>query len=192
MNALTIMQQLKEPFSPRHIHWRTGSTTKDKKSCIPLAYIDARHVMGRLDQVLTPFCWQDTYSAEQPRAVRKTDRFTKENWNEQIPGRVTCGIGILFDGQWIWKYDGAGETNVEGEKGGMSDAFKRAAVKWGIGRYLYAMGSDIWVGLDGRNNPVMQSFTSPSGKQYQAPYALPEFALPDSWKAAGASGDEQS
>jgi hypothetical protein len=38
---------------------------------------------------------------------------------------------------WISRCDGADDTNIEGAKGGLSDAFKRAAVKFGIGRYLY-------------------------------------------------------
>src|SRR5690606_17516766 len=39
---------------------------------------------------------------------------------------------------------GAGNTDVEADKGGISDAFKRAAVKWGVGRYLYGVESP-WV-----------------------------------------------
>lgn len=45
----------------------------------------------------------------------------------------------LFDeeSEWVWKWDTGSESNVEKEKGQVSDAFKRAAVKWGIGRFLY-------------------------------------------------------
>jgi len=49
--------------------------------------------------------------------------------------------------EWIWKADGAGDTDVEAEKGAISDAFKRAAVKWGVGRYLYDLDSP-WVALE--------------------------------------------
>tara|TARA_R110000851_G_scaffold284617_1_gene438177 strand:- start:1290 stop:1529 length:240 start_codon:yes stop_codon:yes gene_type:complete len=42
-----------------------------------------------------------------------------------------------MDGEWVWKSDGAGETSIEGEKGGFSDAFKRAAVHFGYARELY-------------------------------------------------------
>jgi hypothetical protein len=45
------------------------------------------------------------------------------------------------------KADGAGDTDVEPEKGALSDAFKRAAVRWGIGRYLYGIGP-VWVSLE--------------------------------------------
>jgi hypothetical protein len=50
------------------------------------------------------------------------------------------------NGAWIWKADGAGATDVEGEKGMLSDALKRAAVRWGVGRYLYEMNSP-WVAI---------------------------------------------
>ena len=47
----------------------------------------------------------------------------------------------------MWKADGAGDTAVEADKGALSDAFKRAAVRWGVGRYLYGMPSP-WVGIE--------------------------------------------
>lgn len=95
-----------------------------------LAYIDARDVMNRLDEVCGPDAWQDRYT-------------------ETASGRVLCTIEILSqmpNGDWAWvaKSDGAGSTDVEGDKGGISDAFKRAAVKWGIGRYLYDLDAP-WV-----------------------------------------------
>lgn len=90
-----------------------------------LAYIDARDVMDRLDGVCGPENWQDEYT------VSPT-------------GLTICRIGIRVGDQWVWKSDGAGETAVEKQKGGISDALKRAAVHWGIGRYLYRLDSP-WV-----------------------------------------------
>src|SRR3546814_7172992 len=58
-------------------------------------------------------------------------------------GRLICTISILCGDQWISKSDGAGDTAVEGEKGAISDAFKRCAVKWGVGRYLYDIDA-VW------------------------------------------------
>jgi hypothetical protein len=83
-----------------------------------LDYIDARFVMDRLDDLLGPANWQNLYDLGSN-------------------GKVSCRIGINVDGEWVWKSDGAGETDIEGEKGSFSDAFKRAAVHWGIGRDLY-------------------------------------------------------
>lgn len=110
------LEDLKKPL-PK-IHWRSQSLNKEGNSAMALAYMDARDVMDRLDAVCGPENWQDSYT-------------------ESNKGRVICTISICIGDQWVSKSDGAGDTAVEGEKGGISDAFKRAAVKWGIGRYLY-------------------------------------------------------
>ncbi len=52
-------------------------------------------------------------------------------------GGVECGISIKIDSEWVTKWDAAENTQVEAVKGGRSGAMKRAAVQWGIGRYLY-------------------------------------------------------
>lgn len=112
-------------FPRESISWRAQSVTKQGDKAMALAYIDARDVMDRLDVICGPENWQDRYE-ETPK------------------GRVICTISINIAGDWISKSDGAGDTAVEGDKGGISDAFKRAAVKWGIGRYLYDMPTP-WV-----------------------------------------------
>lgn len=122
-----MFEQLKAPFDPKKISWRVGSMTKDKSKGMALAYIDARDVMDRLDDVCTPGGWACRY----PHAN----------------GKTVCAIGIKVGEEWIWKEDGAGDSDIEAEKGALSDAFKRAAVRWGIGRYLYDIPSP-WVELD--------------------------------------------
>ncbi len=91
-----------------------------------LAYIDARAVMDRLDAACGPDGWQCRY----PHAN----------------GKTVCDIGIRLAGDWIWKSDGAGDSDMEAEKGALSDAFKRAAVRWGVGRYLYDLDSP-WIAI---------------------------------------------
>lgn len=110
-------EALAAPFPPEAIHWRAQNLIDGPKA-LALAYINARDVMRRLDAVVGPENWQDAYV-------------------ETARGRIVCTLSIRIGNEWIGKSDGAGDTDVEGEKGGMSDAFKRAAVKWGIGRYLY-------------------------------------------------------
>ena len=130
-----ILQKLAEPFPVAQISWRLGSTNKRKMQNttnnqnakptkgIPLAYIDARDVMGRLDQLFG------------------TD------WQCRYPFEGYCEIGLKIDGEWTWRGNGAGVSQVEAVKGQYSDAFKRAGVVWGIGRYLYDM-PNTWVDLD--------------------------------------------
>ena len=136
------------PFPVERIHWRVGATTKDKSKGIALPYIDARDVMGRLDDVVG-----------------------FENWQCRYPFAGCCEIGIysyVANDGWVWKANGAGETNVEGEKGQYSDAFKRAAVMWGIGRYLYAL-PNVWTELDEYKRiitpPPLPDWATPTGFQ---------------------------
>lgn len=121
--------KLKEPFAPEAISWRVGSTAPDKSKGLALAYIDARDVMDRLDEVCGPQNWKDDYPTTGTTTI--------------------CRISIKIGDDWVYKEDGAGSTDVEAEKGQLSDAFKRSAVKWGIGRYLYDdKYKGIWVEIE--------------------------------------------
>ena len=127
MSELTVWEKLKDPWPPNRIHWRLGSRKKGGSTGAMLAYIDDRDVMKRLDDVIGGENWQDDYF-------------------ETPTGRLICRLSLRIGGEWITKSDGAGDTQVEGEKGAISDAFKRAAVKFGVGRYLYMLGTP-WVEL---------------------------------------------
>lgn len=118
------LKYLSAPFPRQAVHWRAQTVARSGDKALALAYLDARDVMDRLDMVCGPENWQDEYT-------------------ETARGRVLCKIGIRVGDDWVWKSDGAGETAVEGEKGGISDALKRAAVHWGIGRYLYRFDA-VW------------------------------------------------
>lgn len=129
MTTDELFTRLAEPFDPERISWRVGSTNADKTKGMALAYIDARDVMDRLDLVCGPAGW--------------------ERRHPHVDKTTTCEIAIWIEGRgWIVKSDGAGDTQVEAEKGSLSDAFKRAAVNWGIGRYLYELPSP-WVKIVG-------------------------------------------
>lgn len=141
--------KLAAPFDPEKISWRVGSTTADKKKGMALAYVDARDVMARLDEVCGPGGWQCRY----PHAGQKTVceigiNLTANDW-QSVSHAAIDPIGV----QWVWKSDGAGDTDFEADKGALSDAFKRAAVRWGIGRYLYDMAAP-WVAIE----PAGKSF----------------------------------
>src|SRR5690606_35602811 len=94
-----------------------------------------------------------------------------------VNGRTICKLGINVDGAWVWKSDGAGDTQVEAEKGGISDAFKRAAVKWGIGRYLYDLDAP-WVPCETREHNGRKQWTKWTADPWAfvrgAPAAQPE------------------
>lgn len=134
------LAKLKEPFPANKISWRVGSTTADKSNGMALAYIDARDVQDRLDEVCGVEGWQCRY-------VPMHDKKTVCEIGIRIPRPDGKSDKIVADCEWVWKADGAGDSDVEAEKGALSDAFKRAAVKWGIGRYLYDIDSP-WVEVD--------------------------------------------
>lgn len=142
-NSISVWDKLAVPFPANKIRWRVGNLSKKKDKATALAYVDARDVMDRLDAVCGVAGWKDEYITEPPRTVRKYDRKSNSHYNEQICGRVICKLSVKdqVSGEWITKCDGAGETNVEGEKGGISDAFKRAAVKFGVNRDAYNIES---------------------------------------------------
>ena len=103
----------------REIPYKTRTGHKWAK----LAYIDARDAMDLLDETVGPENWQCDY--------------------KQVKNVVYCGIGInTQDAGWVWKWDAGDESNIEEEKGEASDSFKRAAVRWGIGRFLYRLGAN--------------------------------------------------
>jgi len=101
----------------RFLHQKIPHQKRQGPRGIMLDYIDSRQVMGLLDAVVGPENWSDSYV--------------------EISGSLFCKISIKVDGQWISKMDCGSESAIESEKGQASDAFKRAAVKWGIGRFLY-------------------------------------------------------
>lgn len=158
MNDLKAIERaLKRPFMASQISWRVGAVTPKQNPTkgVALAYIDARDVMRRLDDVFGLF-WQARYS----HADRKT----------------ICEIGAKIDGEWIWRSGGAGDTDIEAEKGAISDAFKRAAVLWGVGRYLYELPNE-WMLLDD------------SGKRLKAVPSLPKWATPEGFDEIMAKHD---
>ena len=88
-------------------------------------YVTARTVMNRLDAVLGPENWWDDYTP--------------------LERSVICRLTIrLADGTVLTKVDAGGMAGMsdagDDDKSGYSDAFKRAAVKFGVGRYLYGDG----------------------------------------------------
>ena len=95
--------------------WRVQECKEHGANCV--AYIDARQVMDILDEVVGVANWQSKY--------------------ESHNNNLYCAIGIKVNEDWVWKTDCGAESNIEKEKGEASDALKRAAVQWGIGRFLY-------------------------------------------------------
>lgn len=127
----TVLEELKKPFIGRFLSVKPGATTQDKTSGMVLTYIDARAVMDRLDDCVGPdgwnFRWEPTVSFQNSDGVT----------NLAVKGILKIGDVIRED---------VGEALAESEpyKSAVSDALKRCAVHFGIGRYLYDMPSIWW------------------------------------------------
>jgi hypothetical protein len=151
------LKALAAPFPADRVSWRVGSTTQDKKRGMALAYIDARDVQDRLDAVCGPENWQCRYSHTQGKTVCEIGINVRGTSQQRLTQQDDGSI--LVDTLWVWKADGAGDTDFEAEKGALSDAFKRAAVRWGIGRYLYDVDAP-WVEIE----PAGKSFKIAQGE----------------------------
>lgn len=112
----SIQQRLAEPFPADEIKQRPG------RGGMTFSYVDAATVMNRLDDVVGMLNWQTTFKVI------------------DLGGYVVeCTLSVRIDGEWITKTD-AGYPNSDNDdeplKSAYSDALKRAAVQFGIGRHL--------------------------------------------------------
>ncbi len=159
------LSKLKEPFSENDIEWRVQQSgeTNGRIWAKVLAYVTARAIENRLDEVCGPENWKN--------------EFRKEGEN----GEYLCGISIKIDGEWITKWDGCSasgtNSNIDGFKTALSGSIKRAAATgWGIGRYLYSL-EEGWAVIceDGMYSAKLKD----SNKWFKwNPPQLPAWALP--------------
>lgn len=130
-DAKTIKDELARPFAPEDLEWRIQYANEKTNRGIVVPYVTNRAIQARLDEVVGIAGWYNDYKPWHGANKKEA----------QI-----CGISIYFEerGGFITKWDGAEDSDIEPVKGGLSDSMKRAAVEWGVGRYLYGM-TQIWV-----------------------------------------------
>lgn len=130
---------------------RRGSNGRD------LDFISARQLYNRLDDVCGPSGWKIMFRPTERGIIARLSILAPKGADEW---------------EWIAKEDGGGyagmqqqgETNEEDDfKSGFSDAAKRAAVVFGIGRYLYKDGIPNW--LSGDAAPRRSPHSESSGSQ---------------------------
>jgi hypothetical protein len=143
-----VAQALAAPFNPGEVKFKPQAVSGNR--ALAVAFVDARVIQDRLDEVLGVMGWQDSY--------------------ECLPdGAVVCRLRIRLGAEWITKMDVGGQSEQPDEgdrrKAAFSDALKRAAVKFGIGRYLYRLPAQ-WCDYD------------PQKRQFLRTPALPPSALP--------------
>ena len=134
--------RLRAPFDVDLVQWRVGARMKSNKSRgQALPYLNARLVQDRLDEVIGPENWRNEFTAA------------------PMGDGLMCVLSLKIGEEWVGKADVAQQDEVADDardpekareiavKGAASDAFKRAAVLWGIGRYLYSFEAP-WVNLE--------------------------------------------
>ena len=114
MNKVDL-SKLADPTPEAEIKTRTQKNNRGKDLLI--YYVDARFCMDSLDEVCGAGGWSCDY--------------------KEVRGLMMCGVSVFVNGSWITKWDTGTEANFEKDKSIVSDSFKRACVKWGIGRDLY-------------------------------------------------------
>jgi hypothetical protein len=154
MTPSEIRAALAAPFDPSEIHWKPQHVAGNR--ALAVAYLDARAVMDRLDAVCG-LGWSDSYDV--------------------LPsGSVVCRLQIEVDGRTIVKTDvgSPSEQPDDGDKmkAAFSDALKRAAIKLGVGRYLYRLPKQ-WVDYDAqkkvlKTQPQLPAWALPAAKQQPA------------------------
>jgi len=119
-----LFSALAAPFEQHEVKLRPAQGGRQ------LHYITARTAMNRLDEILGPENW----------------------WDEYLPSQnsVLCRLSVrLPDGSVVTKADAGGYAGMadqgDDDKSGFSDAFKRAAAKVGVARYLYRDGVPAFV-----------------------------------------------
>ncbi len=143
MSENKFFEALGQPFPYSDVNWRLQYVDKEKLEGFAVPYLDARAIADRLDGVVGQNNWKDSYIPWHTY-MEKTEEKGKVT-TKQIQSQI-CVLSIFDEErkEWIDKSDGAENTDIESIKGGLSDAFKRSAVKWNIGRYMYKM-KPVWV-----------------------------------------------
>ena len=140
----SIAEALAAPFGDGEVKFKPQAVKGNR--ALAIAYADVRAIMDRLDAVVGVENWQDHY--------------------QLLPDNsVMCRLRVRIGDRWISKVDvGSPSEQPDGGdrlKAAFSDALKRAAVKFGIGRHLYRLPQQ-WVDYD------------PARKQFASPPRLPE------------------
>ncbi|HUX75468.1 MAG TPA: Rad52/Rad22 family DNA repair protein [Anaerolineae bacterium] len=141
-----VRKAFKRPFPKGAVKWKAQATSSDKTRALAVAFIDARNVMERLDRVVGPGEWGDEYEV----VIATGEEFV-----------VECRLTVLG----VTKAD-VGDSSASGGGGNLaktaySDALKRAAVKFGVGRYLYALPKR-WVTYDAQHKRLAEEPQLPS------------------------------
>ena len=130
-----VWEMLREPFAPEELQWRIEALSQDKRRALVVPHIDAKALLDRLDEVVGTHGWHDSYEVLQAPLSSAAGIYA-----------VKCRLTIM---------DVCKEDVGEGHsfKAAFSDALERAAVKFGVGRFLYPVDQQ-WVDHDPQTGQI--------------------------------------
>ncbi|MCM3390537.1 hypothetical protein LG296_19735 (plasmid) [Ureibacillus chungkukjangi] len=138
-NGFNVLSALAEPMGDNEIEWKVQTVTSSPNGlkALVVPYVQVRAIQSRLDEVCG-LNWKSEFKILPMGSAHA----------------IECTISIFHENKWISRSDAAEPTNIESIKGGYSDSMKRAAVQYGIGRFLYSLPPQ-WVPI--QNNRPNQS-----------------------------------
>jgi hypothetical protein len=109
-SVAALTEALAAPFDPREVRFKPAVVSGNR--AMALAYVDARVIQDRLDEVLGVTGWQDEY--------------------ECLPeGSVVCRLRLRLGEEWITKMDVGGQSEQPDEGDRRKAAFSDGAPRHG-------------------------------------------------------------
>jgi hypothetical protein len=161
-----ILDKLEEPFDPELIYFKPQAINKPKDKAVAAAYADPRAYSDRLNEVVGAGGWSCHYEVSNISPISGPD---PKDWKNKFiyKGKVMVVATITIKG--VGQNSGTGESDAVDENAITSaeaQAFKRAATRFGLGRYLYDLPKNQWVPYDDSSRRIIE------------PPQLPDWAIP--------------
>jgi hypothetical protein len=135
---------LSQPFAPDEVQWKPQATSRDRDRALAVAYVDPRLYTRRLDEAVA--------------AIEGCEPWEKRLEIHDMGDRVAAichltiaGVTRSGDGECVKTADRGVEPNAV--TSASAQAFKRANVEHGLGRYLYSIPK-VWVDYDERRRSI--------------------------------------
>jgi len=122
-----LLKKLSARFNPLSVKIKESKSFEKEgvPFMYPLFYVDAQMVINSLNESMGKLGWSDSYHSAGNAVVCK----------------LSLNFGTYDDPRWYSKEDGSSGGGFGSEfdagKNACTDAFKRAARKWGLGGYLW-------------------------------------------------------
>jgi hypothetical protein len=146
----SIQEKLEEPFDPELLYWKPQAMNKEKTRAMVAVYADPRAYVDRLNEAVGVDGWSD-----QVEIV-------------STPTKIIAIVTVHVNGLNSAHTD-VGESDLTDQNAAtvaIAQGFKRACVKFGLGRYLYNFPKGQWCEYDQKT------------KQVKTPPTIPDWAIP--------------